>query len=174
LRKASSSASAGSAEVEVRQRIAQRLRQHHLGVVVALAGRDLRAVLDRPADAFQPGKGTLLDDGSVKELSIALRGPTPDLFVLNPVTHGDVVRREQPLPEVEVRAPVRQSFERGLACSAMNPSIADRICSGMPVFHACRSDARVVPANMPRRLKEASEDRRRASRPGPAARAMSR
>jgi hypothetical protein len=82
LRKASSSASAGSAEVELRQPIAQPLRQHHLGVVVALAGCDLRAVLDRPADAFQPGRGTLLDDGSVKKFSIALRAPTPHLFVL--------------------------------------------------------------------------------------------
>ena len=35
-----------------------------------------------------------------------------DAFVLNAVPHADVVRREQPLSEVEVRAPLRQGFKR--------------------------------------------------------------
>ena len=54
----------GQTAVEPRQRVAQPLRQHDLAVVAALrgrlAGRDLRAVPDRPADALEPGEGGLL------------------------------------------------------------------------------------------------------------------
>ena len=67
LRKASSSASAGSAGLSRHERLAQPLRQHDLAVVVALGGRlarrDLGAVADGPAGAFEPGEGGLLDDG---------------------------------------------------------------------------------------------------------------
>ena len=45
--------------VESRQRVTQVTRQHDLPVVIALsrglAGSDLRAVSDLPADAFKPG-----------------------------------------------------------------------------------------------------------------------
>ena len=52
--------------VEPRECSLQPLRQHDLPVVGALGGqlarRNLGAVLDRPAEAFQPGEGGFFDD----------------------------------------------------------------------------------------------------------------
>ena len=57
----------GQRRIEPHEGIAQPLCKHDLPVVVAfgarLAGSDFGAVLDRPADAFEPGEGGLFDDG---------------------------------------------------------------------------------------------------------------
>ena len=57
----------GQCGVEPRQRVAQTLLQHHLAEVAALGGElawcDLRAVLDRVAEALQPVERGVFNDG---------------------------------------------------------------------------------------------------------------